>query len=68
MILQIGKIALCSRVSLSSDLQRRVLESRNVGCELSDKARRQFALLSNACGEPSGIVLDVLRANYVNLT
>ena len=53
---------MCARVGLGSNLQRRVLESRNVGGELSDKARRQFALLCDACGEPSGIVLNVLRA------
>ena len=57
-----GKITICARVSLGSDLQRSVLESRDVGGELSDKARRKFALLCNACGEPSGIVLDVLPA------
>jgi hypothetical protein len=56
------KITICARVSLGSDLQRRVLEGIDVGGELGDKARGQFALLRNACGEPSGIILDVLRA------
>ena len=53
---------MCARVGLGSNLQRRVLKSRDVGGELSDKARRQFALLCDACGKPSGIVLNVLRA------
>jgi hypothetical protein len=58
---------MCARVSLGSDLQRCVLESRNVGGKLGDKARRQFALLCNACGQPSCVILDVLRAKYVKL-
>ncbi len=57
-----GKMAMCVRVSLGGDLQRRVLEDIDVGGELRDKACRQFAFLCNTGREPSSIVLDVLRA------
>ena len=59
-----GKVATGARVSLGSNMQRRVLESINIGDELGDKACRQFAFLGNAGCEPPSIVLDVLRAKW----
>ena len=57
-----GKIATRARVSLGSDLQWSVFESIDVSGKLGDKACRQFAFLCNDSCEPSGIVLNVLRA------
>ena len=50
-----------TRVSLGSDLEGCILKSRNIGRELGNETRRKFSLLCDTCGEPSGIVLDVLQ-------